>query len=121
MFRKPLANQAGIGLIAAIFIVVVVAMFGVLIARYTMISSQSSAEDYLWAQALYAAESAAQLSILHADGGGGGWTWTAPTINTMATTVTGPTLVGGATTIYQIRSRAGRATVDRVIEVTFRL
>jgi hypothetical protein len=58
------------GLIMAIFIMVVVAMFGVLIARYTTISSVTSAEDALWAQALYSAESTMRLNILRHDGGG---------------------------------------------------
>ncbi len=58
------------GLIMAIFIIVVVAMFGLLIARYTTISSVASAEDYIWAQALYSAESTIRLNILRRDGGG---------------------------------------------------
>ncbi|MEN8256680.1 MAG: hypothetical protein ABFS09_02345 [Thermodesulfobacteriota bacterium] len=124
MFRKPLENQDGIGLIAAIFIIVVVAMFGVLIARYTMVSSQSSAEDYLWSQALYAAESAAQLRILESDGGGpGGWSgfppWNAsPTINTFTTSVTLPAPVGGSS-IQEIISQATRANISRTIEIRF--
>ncbi|MBV5341335.1 MAG: hypothetical protein J0665_17575 [Deltaproteobacteria bacterium] len=70
MFHDPLLNQRGMGLIMAVFIIVVVAMFGVLIARYSTISSVTSAEDILWAQALYSAESTIRLNILHHDGGG---------------------------------------------------
>jgi hypothetical protein len=123
MFRNPIKNQDGIGLIAAIFLIVVVAMFGVLIARYTMISSQSSAEDYLWAQALYAAESAAQLRILEDDDGGpAGWTWADPTISTFGTTVTpDPPVFIDPSTIKKITSEATRpintGAITRTIEV----
>lgn len=65
-----LRNQEGVGLITAIFVIVVVGMFGVLIARFAMISSMSSTEDYFWAQALYSAQSSAQIAILYGDGGG---------------------------------------------------
>ncbi len=121
MFRNPLTNQAGIGLIAAIFLIVVVAMFGVLIARYTMISSQSSAEDILWGQALYSAEGAAQLNILHADGGGpGGWGGAPPIINAFTTQITGPSPLPPST-IQEIQSRASRANITRTIEVRYDL
>jgi len=76
MFRERnyslLDNERGIGLITAIFVIVVVGMFGTLIARYATIGSVSSAEDYHWAQALYSAQSAAQVAILYDDGGGAG-------------------------------------------------
>jgi heme/copper-type cytochrome/quinol oxidase subunit 3 len=121
MFRNPIKNQDGIALIAAIFLIVVVAMFGVLIARYTMISSQASAEDYLWSQALYSAESAAQLRILEDDGGGNWGAWANPTINTFTTTVSAPSLVGSSTTIYEIQSQATRASITRTIEIRYKL
>jgi hypothetical protein len=70
MFPNPITNQRGMGLITAVFIIVVVGMFGVLIARYTVISSMTSAEDYIWAQALNSAESTMRLNILRHDGGG---------------------------------------------------
>ena len=70
MFHNPLLNKRGMGLIMAIFIIVVVAMFGLLIARYTTISSVASAEDYIWAQALYSAESTMRLNLLRNDRGG---------------------------------------------------
>jgi hypothetical protein len=87
-----------------------------------MISSQSSAEDYLWTQALYAAEGAAQLRILEADGGGpAGWVWSDPVISSFITTITGPDLVGGSTTIYAIQSHATRADITRTVEVRYAL
>jgi hypothetical protein len=68
----PLANRRGIALITAIFAIVILALFGLLIARYTVTTQLSSAEDYLWAQSLYSAESVMRLNILKNDGGGGG-------------------------------------------------
>ena len=65
-------NNRGIGLIAVIFVIVIMSMFGLLIARFVTIGSTISIEDYLWAQAIYSAESAAQLQILYNDGGGTG-------------------------------------------------
>lgn len=121
MFHKPIHNQDGIGLITVIFIIVVVAMFGVLIARYTIISSQSSAEDYLWSQALYAAESSAQLRILNEDGGGGSWVWVDPTINNFTTSFPVNPSEFGTSGIWEIRSRATQANITRTIEVRYTL
>lgn len=122
MFHKPLTDQQGIGLIAALFIIVVVAMFGVLIARYTMISSQASAEDYLWAQALYAAESATRLRILEDDGGGNWPTgWSTPTIHSFSITISGPSDVDPAGKIQAVTSQAQRANITRTIEVKYAL
>lgn len=76
MFRnsatKYIKDQQGIGLITAIFVIVVVSMFGLLIARFSMLGTTMSVEQYLWTQALYSAQSAAQTSILYGDGGGSG-------------------------------------------------
>lgn len=70
-YLAPLANRRGIALITAVFAIVILALFGLLIARYTVTTQLSSAEDYLWAQALYSAESTMRLNILADDGGGG--------------------------------------------------
>jgi hypothetical protein len=74
--QKTYSNQKGIGLIAAIFVIVILALFGLLIARYTMTTAISSAEDYLWAKTYYAVESGIRLRMLEDDGGGNwaGWT-----------------------------------------------
>ncbi len=127
MSRKILHNQDGIGLVAAIFLIVVVAMFGVLIARYTMISSQSSAEDYLWAQALYAAESGAKLRILEHDDGGNWVNWANPTIkgfNLSLSSIgvplsppTDPTAIAG--NIFDLTVRAEQASISRTMEVRY--
>ncbi|MEW6593270.1 MAG: hypothetical protein AB1413_00190 [Thermodesulfobacteriota bacterium] len=66
----PLANRRGIGLVTAIFALVVLSLFGLLIARYTVTTQIASGEDYLWAQSLYSAESVMRLNILRNDQGG---------------------------------------------------
>ncbi|MFA7382153.1 MAG: hypothetical protein WC001_01745 [Desulfurivibrionaceae bacterium] len=67
----PGAGERGIALITAIFAIVILGLFGLLIARYTVTTQTSSVEDYLWAQALYSAESTMRLNILGDDDGGG--------------------------------------------------
>ncbi|EKD40169.1 MAG: hypothetical protein ACD_75C00153G0005 [uncultured bacterium] len=69
-YLAPLANHHGIALITAIFAIVILALFGLLITRYTVTTQTSSAEDYLWAQSLYSAESVMRLNILSRDNGG---------------------------------------------------
>lgn len=73
--QKIYSNQRGIGLIAALFVIVILSLFGLLIARYTMTTSISSAEDYLWAKTYYAVESGIRIRMLEDDGGGNwaGW------------------------------------------------
>jgi len=71
MHRKRQAEQAGFGLVTAIFVIVILALFGILAARYVTLTSISASEDYLAAQALYSAESAARLKIMCFDKGGG--------------------------------------------------
>lgn len=66
----PFANRRGIGLITAVFAIVILSLFGLLLTRYTVTTQMSSAEDYIWAQALYSAESTMRLNILRNDGGG---------------------------------------------------
>ncbi len=118
MFReicfKPLSNQSGVGLITAIFVVVVVGMFGVLIARFATVSATASAEDYFWGQSLYSAQSVAQNELLYGDGGGSG-------SNNMAQvsgfTVTATSIVSG------VRAQAERnfngRPIKRTIEIHF--
>ena len=60
-------DNRGIGLITAIFIIVVVASFGLLLSRFVITHSTASAEDYLWAQALYSADSIIKLRLLQED------------------------------------------------------
>jgi len=74
--HKTYSNQNGIGLIAALFVIVILALFGLLIARYTMTAAISSSEDYLWTKTYYGVESGIRLRMLEDDGGGNwaGWT-----------------------------------------------
>ena len=118
MFPNPITNQRGMGLITAVFIVVVVGMFGVLIARYTIISSVASAEDSLWAQALYSAESTMRLNILRNDGGGGFVSIPTPTVGGIATDILANTFTV-STVPATIRVRATRATVTRIVEAKY--
>lgn len=115
-----MGNAKGFGLLAAIFVIVMVAMFGMLIVRYTITGSVSSVDDYLWAQALYSAESAAQLTILDHDGGGTG-TFALPLeINklTANSTIDDFTL---PTTPATLRVNATILNITREIEVKYLL
>ena len=111
-------NEKGMGLVAAIFIIVVLAVFGVLIARFTTTTSVTSVEDYLWAQALYSAEAAAQLRILNHDGGGNWGAFSYPVINNF--TITSVTdNFSGAGNPATLAVRADRANIVREVQVKF--
>lgn len=124
MFRKNpknnlLLSQKGFGLITAIFVITILATFGVLVARYTMTSAVSSSEDYVWAQALYSADSVAQLRILNHDNGGNwGGGWVKPAIAGLSTTINTDTFPGfGAPATLRVRANSG--PVSREIEVKY--
>ena len=85
--RRIIGPEKGFGLIAAVFVVVVLAVFGLLIARYTTTSQVESVEDYLWAQALYSAETVMRLNILSHDNGGGGTVFTSPSVMNFTTVI----------------------------------
>jgi len=65
-------DQNGAGLVVAVFVIVIMGMFGTLIVRYAATGASMATDEYLWAQAMYAAESAAQLRILYHDRGNTG-------------------------------------------------
>ncbi|MFC1524405.1 hypothetical protein ACFL6N_06400 [Thermodesulfobacteriota bacterium] len=113
-------NNKGIGLVTVIFAIIILATFGLLIARYTTISQVSSAEDYVWAQALYSAQSGAQLRILDRDGGGGVLAVPPyPTIGQCTiTTVTDAGAVGDPSTL---RLKANKGDIERTIEIKYKL
>ncbi len=113
-----LRNQQGIGLVAAVFVIVVLGLFGTLLARYTATGSRAAAEDYVWAQALYAAESAARLRILNHDGGGNWAGFAFPAINNCQTASDLDSFAGPGTPA-RLRVRASRADIVREIEVNF--
>ena len=120
MCLELLHNQKGFGLMAAIFVIVVLAAFGLLIARYAATGAISSAEDYVWAQSLYAADSAARLRMLDQDGGGnwGAGAFNFPRVGSCTTAANADTLTAGNGTI-EVRASAGE--VSRTIIVNYRL
>lgn len=122
MFREIMTNHRGMGLITAIFMIVVVGMFGVLIARYASIGSAASAEDYIWAQALYSAESGVRLNVLRHDGGGNFAAVPEPVVGGVATNILADTFAA-ADTPATIRVQAVRevdgSEIHRVVEVKF--
>lgn len=120
MFRKlcqPIQNSQGIGLITAIFIITVVGMFGLLLSRYVTTHSVSSAEDYLWGQALYSAESALHLRLLQEDNSG--LVVTNPSIQgfTIVQTPSATPLPSTGT----LRVLASQGAVAREVEVNYTL
>lgn len=117
-----LANRRGISLVTAIFTIVILSLFGLLIARYTMTTQISSADDYLWAQSLYSAESTARLNILRNDKGGtlpAKPTLVQPTVGQVPTAITADDF-SAASVPANIRVRATDASgVSREIEVKY--
>ena len=110
-------NESGVGLLLAMFVIVIVGMFGTLIARYAMIGATAAAEDYLWTQALYSAESAVQLRVLTCDGGDG------PifplTIQGFAVPTPNPDSYTARGIPATIRVQASRLEVRRTVEIKF--
>lgn len=114
MMKRILCNQNGIGLITAIFVIVVVGMFGVLISRFAMVSSVASAEDYYWAQALYSAQSSAQMTILYDDRVGGG---TSPLSDVADFTVSSLSIAGGNGVRASAEKSFNNLPIKRTIEI----
>ena len=127
-YLAPLANRRGIALITAVFAIVILALFGLLIARYTVTTQLSSAEDYLWAQSLYSAESTMRLNILGNDGGGKitspvnplvGGIQTLPPTKADGTTLFAFTTANTPTTI-QVQAKHGTG-ISRTVEAKYLL
>lgn len=113
-------TERGFALVAALFAIVIMAVFGLLIARYTTTTQAASAEDYLWAQALHSAESVVRLNILYRDGGGLS-TPPAPVVQNISTHIEIDTFTA-ANTPATIRVRADHATgVSRTVEAKYLL
>lgn len=116
MFRKnkrnPVSNQDGAGLIMAVFVVVVMGMFGLLISRFSSVGALSSSEDYFWAQALYSAQSAAQVHILYNDGGGTG---TRNLVQVAGLDVETTPIIDG------VQAKAAKNIADRPVERTIEI
>ena len=119
----PLANRRGIALITAVFAIVILALFGLLITRYTVTSQMSSAEDYIWAQSLYSAESTMRLNILGDDNGGGIAAPVTPTVGEVKTEfpADGPSFAfSGSGTNVTIRVRGYHDIgVSRTVEAKY--
>lgn len=120
-YLAPFANRRGIALITAVFAIVILALFGLLIARYTVTTQTSSAEDYLWAQALYSAESTMRLNILRNDGGGNFPGVPTPLVGPIPTQIiTPPTAFNGIGTPSTIRVHATHPTgISRTVEANY--
>ena len=120
--HKTYANQNGIGLIAALFVIVILALFGLLIARYTVTTSISSSEDYLYAKTYYAVESGIRLRMLEDDGGGNWAGWPGypqidgTTITQIATTLQPPQAPGQPTTL---RAQGNQNDIVRDLTVKY--
>lgn len=122
MFRSPTrSRQRGIGLMAAIFLIVVVAGLVVAISRMVRTSSEAFAQDVVSQRAFLAAESGAQLGLnrVFAPAGAGAcgvWTWSLDDVGladcSSAVTCTSETV--GGTPHYTIES-AGRCDSGGVI------
>ncbi len=117
-------QQQGFSLIAALFVIVILALFGTLISRLVAINSIASSDDYLSAQALYSAESAARLKIMCADNGGtygGGSTCRSyyPTIGRLSTSGTYAVAATGYISLQVVADWNGKIT--REIEIKYKL
>ena len=119
-FWNRICNNHGFGLIAAIFVVVILAMFGLLIARFTGTSSIQAAEDYLWSQALYSSQSGIRLRILERDGGGNFGVFTFPIVSQFTLQeIIPPTLHQAPNQPSTIRLSASRGNIVRILEVKY--
>lgn len=119
-YLAPLANRRGIGLITAVFAIVILALFGLLIARYTITTQMSSAEDYLWAQSLYSGESVMRLNILRHDGGGVAGVAN-PTVGEIPTTIVSDTFTtANAPATIRVQAQHGTG-VSRTVEAKYLL
>lgn len=111
-----LSSDKGFGLVAAVFVIVFMGMFGLLAARHLQSTSIDASETWLWAQALYTANSTARLRILTHDGGGG--SFTAPVIQNVQGSITSDNFAGkGAPSSLEARGATGK--IVRTIRVKY--
>jgi len=111
-----LSSDKGFGLVAAVFVIVFMGLFGLLAARHLQSTSIDASETWLWAQALYTANSTARLRILTHDGGGG--SFTAPVIQNVQGSITSDNFAGkGAPSSLEARGATGK--IVRTIRVKY--
>ena len=117
---KRIKNNEGFGLIAAIFVITILATFGLLVARFSGTGNVESAEDYLWAQALYSSQSGISLRILQHDGGGNFGAFSYPAIAQFTLQeITPPTVQNPQNQPSVVRVTATRTTVSRTLEAKY--
>lgn len=115
-----MGSQKGFGLIAAIFVILTLATFGLLVARFTGTGTVAGAEDYLWAQAIYSAQSGIRLRILQQDGGGGFGPFSYPEIGRCTLVeITPPTDLQPPNQPSTVRVTARRGEVSRTLEAKY--
>ncbi len=110
------ASESGFGIIAAIFAVVFLGLFGLLAAKHLQSTATGSAEARIWAQALYTAESTARLKILDHDGGGTGFI--APTIEGVNGSISNDTFTAPDAPAA-LESRGSIGSIVRKIQVKY--
>jgi len=118
------SNERGFALVIAIFVIVILSVFGLLIARYTTATQTASAEDYLLAQALHSAESVIRLNVLYRDGGGSLSAAPTPLVYNFSTYLDTDTStdISGMGTIRIIRVRADHPIgISRTVEIKYLL
>ena len=121
LYMKLLSNSHGVSLIAAIFIIVIVAFMGVMFVSLINSGSLTAANDAQSAQALYVAEGGREY-ILQNNGfpnystggvaanlGSGAFTVNTPTYLTAALTINATTVTVNSTTAFPA---AGRIVID---------
>lgn len=119
--------QRGVSLITAVFIITALAVLGALTSRYLILGSEETTNEWLAAQALYAAESGVHWSaydLLHGSSGGvasnatvvAGRAW----FSTQVSAVTiGPRTLYTITSIGTAGGSAGSPRTERRITVQF--
>lgn len=66
MFHK---NEKGFSIVAAVFIVAILSILGIIVISYTMTSAEESGNEYLSTQAFYNAESGIYCALLELENG----------------------------------------------------
>ncbi len=118
-----MSRSRGMGLVSAIFLILVVAVLVVAITRMVRISGDAFAQEVLSHRAFLAAESGAQLGLnrLFAPAGGGscaGWNWDLSNtgLNFCQVNVSCASETVGALTYYTLRSNGRCAIGDDIAE-----